>query len=299
MNVFITGASGHAGYYAAIALRQAGHRVTALLRNTGSKRAHALRANEVQVIGGDLKDPDSYRQTLSGSEAIVHTVADHDDPQGTDCVLFETLRTLGPAPLQHRQLVYTTGCSIYGKVPPRVMDETTPGNPGHALAYRMRLEEEALALPNLSTVVVRPGFMYGNDGQSSMSGRWFAMGEAGAVTYQGDPEKGWSWVHVTDLADAYVRIVEGGRAMGNEIFCLADEQRLQCLEVMTACARTAGFTGQVQLAPADPQDWTSVVFDQNEFITSAKARRRLGWMPHHPGILDDLPAYYQAWKQAQ
>jgi hypothetical protein len=68
---------------------------------------------------------------------------------------------------------------------------------------------------------------------------------------------------------------------------------------MTACARTAGFTGQVQLAPADPQDWTSVVFDQNEFITSAKARRRLGWMPRHTGILDDLSAYYQAWKHAQ
>jgi nucleoside-diphosphate-sugar epimerase len=141
--------------------------------------------------------------------------------------------------------------------------------------------------------------MYGNDGQSSMSGRWFAMGETGEVTYRGDPEKGWSWVHVTDLADAYVRIVEGGRSLGDEVFCLADEQRLQCLGVMTACAREAGFTGQVQLAPADPQDWTSVVFDQNEFITSGKARRRLGWMPHHPGILDDLPAYYQAWKQAQ
>jgi hypothetical protein len=42
-----------------------------------------------------------------------------------------------------------------------------------------------------------------------------------------------------------------------------------------------------------------VVFDQNEFITSAKARRRLGWMPRHTGILDDLPAYYQAWKHAQ
>ena len=98
MNLFITGASGYAGYYAAIALRQAGHHVTALLRNTGSKRAHALRANEVEVLRGDLKDPDSYRQTLSGSEAIVHTVADFDDPQGTDRVLFETLRSLVPAP---------------------------------------------------------------------------------------------------------------------------------------------------------------------------------------------------------
>lgn len=67
--------------------------------------------------------------------------------------------------------------------------------------------------PGLRRVVVRPGFMYGKDGLSSMSGNWFSMGEAAAksgetITFRGDQDKGWSWVHVSDLADAY--LVTGG-----------------------------------------------------------------------------------------
>lgn len=299
MHIFITGASGYAGYYAAIALREAGHRVTALLRKPTSPRASALLAQEIQIVPGDLKQPDSYRHLLADSDAIVHTVADHADPQGTDRIFFQTLADIPASGVRSRRFVYTTGCSIYGKVPQRIMNETTPGNPTHALAYRMVLEQEALALPGLSTVVVRPGFMYGKDGQSSMSGRWFAMGEAGEVVYRGDPDKGWSWVHISDLANAYVRLVEGGSWLDGEIFCLADEQRPRCLELMTACAKIAGFTGRVIMAPTDPQDWTSQVFDQNEFITSQKAHRLLGWAPRHTGLLDDLETYYRAWKQAR
>jgi nucleoside-diphosphate-sugar epimerase len=81
---------------------------------------------------------------------------------------------------------------------------------------------------------MRPGFMYGLDGSSSVSATWFQMGEEGKAIYRGDTEKGWSWVHINDLAEAYVRVVESSVAIDGEVFCIADEQRPKCIEVMKA-----------------------------------------------------------------
>lgn len=300
MNVFVTGAAGYAGHHTAIALRAAGHQVFGLVRDGNGGRAKELHKHEVHTVVGNLRQPDTYQNFLDNSDAIVHTVMDHQDPQGTDNTLFDALAAAAIGSPRKRLFVYTTGCSIYGKVPPRVMDESTPGNPKHALYFRMEMEKKVLALPGYRKMIVRPGFMYGKDGHSSMSAQWFAMGEAGTVVYHGDVDKGWSWVHVSDLAEAFVRIVDtGGIGLDGEIFCLADEQRPKCLDVMTACVRAAGFQGEIKTAPPDPSDWSSTVFDQNEFITSQKARRLLGWAARHTGILDDIDTYYAAWEAAQ
>jgi hypothetical protein len=62
----------------------------------------------------------------------------------------------------------------------------------------MELEQNlfAMSIPCCKKVVLRPGFMYGMDGHSSVSGTWFEMGQNGKAIYRGDPEKGWSWVHI-------------------------------------------------------------------------------------------------------
>ncbi len=70
------------------------------------------------------------------------------------------------------------------------MDETVEPNPEHPLSFRRTMEKEALAIPGISTVVLRPGFMYGNDGYNSVSTDWFLMGEAGEAVFRGDRERG-------------------------------------------------------------------------------------------------------------
>lgn len=301
MKILVTGATGYAGFYAAIALRQAGHQVFGLTRNASKPRARDLQQHEVQLAVGDVSQPDSYRQFLVDSDAIVHAMMDFEDPQGTDVTLFDTLQQVAQSSTRNRCFIYTTGCSIYGKRPERVMDETTPANPNHQLAFRLDLEQKLFAtvIPNCHKVVLRPGFMYGLDGKSSITGMWFGMGEAGKAIYRGDREKGWSWVHVLDLAEAYVRVIAGGKALDGEVFCIANEQRPQCLEVMQACLSATGYEGEIEFAEPDEDDVTSVWFDQNEFITSQKARRLLGWIPRHLGVIDEIETYYNAWKAAR
>ena len=301
MKIFVTGATGYAGFYAAIALRQAGHQVHGLTRDNSKPRAKKLEQHEVKLAVGDVSEPESYRQFIESSDAIVHAMMDFEDPQGTDVALFNTLQQVAENSARNRRFIYTTGCSIYGKRPERVMDETTPANPAHHLAFRMELEEKlfAMQIPNCKKTVLRPGFMYGLDGKSSITGMWFGMGEKGKAIYRGDRSKGWSWVHVQDLAQAYVKVVESNGAIDNEVFCIADEQRHRCLEVMQACLEAASYKGEIEYAEPNEDDVTSTWFDQNEFITSGKARCLLGWIPRHIGVIDEIETYYTAWKSAQ
>lgn len=301
MRIFITGASGFAGYYAAIRLAGAGHHVTGLVRNPDQPRLNVLRLHEVQLAVGDVSQPDTYRDHLEASQVIIHALLDKRKPMETDQALFGAIAGLTHHAGTARRFIYTTGCSIFGKAGVRIMDEMVEPNPQHFLAFRRRMEQEALALNGSATgvVVVRPGFMYGNDGFNSQATDWFEMGERGEGVYRGDKEKAWSWIHVADLAEAYVLAVQADRGIDGELFNLADALHPQCVDVMTRCVRVAGYTGPITFEGPLEGNNTSTWFDQNELITSEKANRMLGWWPKHRGIMEDAPAAYAAWKIGQ
>jgi nucleoside-diphosphate-sugar epimerase len=299
MHILITGINGYAGFHAALALAAAGHTVEGITRNPSSPRLKELERHQIRLLEGDVARPGEWEDAIGRADVFIHTVMDYADPIKSDRTLFEVLNRAALRPGAQLRFIYTTGCSIHGKVPELIMDEKTGGNPDHGLAFRLTLETEALALPNVRTVVVRPGFMYGCDGQNSMAARWFAMAGSEPVVCRGDREKGWSWVHIADLARAYVMIAEAGPTVDGEIFCLADEQRLKVVDVMRACLDVAGHKAGLVFGESAQSDLASTWFDQNEFITSAKARRVLGWVPHYTGVIDTISAFYASWSAAQ
>lgn len=297
MRIFITGASGFAGYYAAIRLAGAGHHVTGLVRNPAQPRLNVLRLHEVSLAVGDVSQPESYREHLEQSHVIIHTMLDKKQPKETDRALFGALADLTPHAGTRRRFIYTTGCSIFGKTGVRIMDEMTEPNPAHFLAFRREMEREALELngDKLGVVVLRPGFMYGHDGFNSQATDWFEMGERGEGVYRGDKAKAWSWIHIADLAEAYLLAAEADRGIDGELFNLADSLHPLCVDVMERCVRVAGYAGPISFEGPKEGNNTSTWFDQNELITSEKARRMLGWVPKHLGIMDDAPAAYASW----
>jgi nucleoside-diphosphate-sugar epimerase len=296
MKILITGVSAYAGFHAATRLAALGHEVTGLARDPAAPRLDILRMHEVAIVKGDVADAATYAQALAESDAVIHTMLDKKNLMGTDRALFAALEGAPPA-RKPRRFVYTTGCSIFGKVSPPVIDETQEPNPDHPLAFRRVLEKEALALKNACATVVRPGFMFGRDGYNSVSADWFEMAEKGDVVFRGDREKGWSWIHIADLAEAYRRVIEAEEAaVRGEIFHLADDLRPKSLDVMLACVAAAGFTGAVRFEGPLKGDNVSTWFDQNEFITSQKARERLRWKPKRAGVIESAPLIYASWK---
>jgi nucleoside-diphosphate-sugar epimerase len=299
MRVFVTGVSGYAGFYAALRLAATGHIVTGVIRHPEQPRLNILRMQQVTLLRGDVGQTDTYRAELERSDVIIHTMLDKKRPLETDRALFGVLQRLPPR-TPRRRFVYTTGCSIFGKVPVAVMDERTEPNPEHPLAFRRGLEREALALDNVSSVVLRPGFMFGNDGFNSVSADWFAMAEQSDAVFRGDRERGWSWIHIADLAEAYRLVAEADEGgVGGEIFHLGDECRPRSLDVMRACLDAAGYKGDLRFEGPVKGDNISTWFNQNEFITSQKARERLGWRARHGGIIETAKPVYDAWRAAQ
>lgn len=298
MRIFVTGASGYAGYYAALRLAAAGHLVTGLVRNPTQPRLATLRMHEVAILQGDVAEPDTYRAELERSDVIIHTMLDKKRLLETDRALFATLESLSPRK-PARRFIYTTGCSIFGKLSVDVIDEQTEPNPDHPLAFRRGLEREALALKNVSTTVLRPGFMFGCDGFNSVSTDWFELAESGDPVFRGDQKKGWSWIHIGDLAEAYRLVAEADHAVvGGEIFHIADDHRPLSLDVMRACVAATGKNAEIRFEGPKKGDNVSTWFDQNEFITAKKARERLGWRPRHAGVIESAPQIYQSWKAA-
>jgi nucleoside-diphosphate-sugar epimerase len=299
MRVFVTGASGYAGFYAALRLAATGHTVTGIVRHPEQPRLNILRVQEVALLTGDVCEPAGYCAELARSDVIIHTMLDKKRPFETDRALFAALQALPPR-TPRRRFIYTTGCSIFGKVPVAVMDEHTEPNPEHPLAFRRGLEREALALGNVSTVVLRPGFMFGNDGFNSVSADWFAMAGEGDAVFRGDRERGWSWIHIADLAEAYRLVVEADEsAVDGEIFHLGDENRPRSVDVMRACLDAAGYQGNLRFEGPMKGDNISTWFNQNEFISSRKARERLGWRAWHDGIIESAKPVYESWRAAQ
>jgi nucleoside-diphosphate-sugar epimerase len=299
MKVLVTGATGFLGSNVAKTVRRSGYQVFGLVRNEKSDIVKDLIQNEVAIIKGDLQNPETYTSAIENADVIIHTVLDFANPVGTDKKFLQTLSAVAKKDTKKRTLIYTTGCSIYGKVPELIMDENTAGNPQSPLAFRMDLEKEVMQLEGYRKIILRPGFFYGKNVLSGMSAEWFEVGKSDNVTYYGDTEKGWSWVHIDDLADAYVKVIEAGAKVTDEIFCIADEQRLKCLDVFTACVRASGYKGDIKKAPMPADNWFGNASDQNEFVTSHKANAILHWYPKHIGLLDEIDLYYKSWESSQ
>ncbi len=298
MRIFLTGASGYAGFHAALRLAAAGHTVTGIVRHPEQPRLNELRTHEINLIHGDVAEPETYRAELEACDAIVHTMLDKKRHFETDRTFFGVIEALSPR-TPRRRLVYTTGVSIIGKVAAPVLDETIEPNPAQPISFRRQLEREAFALGNVSTVVLRPGFIFGNDGHNSISTDWFAMAQEGEAIFRGDPAKGWSWIHVDDLAEAYRLAAEAEeRTVNGEIFHIVDEHRPLCLDVMRACMAAAGYQGRIRLAEPIKGDNISMWFDQNAYSSSAKARDRLGWTSRHASVIASAERLFAAWKAA-
>lgn len=290
MQILVTGATGYAGRRVSAALARAGHTVLGLTRDPST--VQDLAVDEVTPVAGDLAEPDTWRSHLDGTDAVVHLVMDLDDPAGTDRGLFAQIAEAEERDGRRRHLVYTTGISAYGRTGAALMDENTPGNPESPIGFRFALEAE-LAASGLTHTIVRPGFMYGGPATTSMTAQWFAAAEAGMPVFYGDATKRWSWVHVDDLAEAYVRVLD--REPAGEVFVIADDQRLTALDVQRAAVRAAGFTGEIRLEPAEAGGIMQVAADQDELVSSAKAHRLLGWRPRHISFTDDPEKHHRAW----
>jgi nucleoside-diphosphate-sugar epimerase len=295
MKVFLTGGSGYIGSAVALALKKAGHDVLALVRSEA--KGDALKKAGVKLAVGELGNPAGYAAGAWGRAAFVQVAQDWT-PQGPEL----DRKTIGNArDLLRGQVgatfIYTSGCWVQGPTN-GVGDESAPLKPARAVAWRPAHEQAALemAKDGIRSVVVRPGIVYGG-AHGGIPAMFFGTAlKHGAAHLVGTGENHWPMVHIDDLAELYVRLVE--RAPAGSVYHAADASRLTQREIAEAASRAAGKDGKVQPQQPDGTPYQeALTLDQQ--ISSEKARNDLDWRPRHESFVAEAGPLFNLWHSAR
>jgi len=294
MKIFLTGGSGYIGNAVALRLKKAGHDVLGLVRS--EEKGKSLKDAGIKLVVGDLSTPAGYAAAAWGRQAVVHTAIDYQkDTAELDRKTIQAARELLSGQVG-ATFIYTSGCWVLGHTD-GVADETAPIKPARAVAWRPPHEQLALSLAKdgIRAVVVRPGIVYG--GKGGLLSMFFASArKSGAAQTIGEGANHWPMVHVDDLAELYVRLVE--RAPAGSIYNAIDASQLTQREIAEAASRAAGKDGKVQAAAPDGSPrHEALMLDQR--ISSEKARNDLDWRPRHESFAAEAEQLFKAWKSAQ
>jgi nucleoside-diphosphate-sugar epimerase len=293
MKVFLTGATGYIGSEVAKALRRAGHEVWGLVRNP--ERAGDLYRSEVRTVIGTIQQSGKYIGKTRECDVLVHAAADSEAGMAsTDPEVIKTF--LQASEGKSKTIIYTSGVWVYGNTSKEGVDETTPLNPPKHVAWRPAVEQMVLSASGVRAIVVRPGCVYGKRG--GLTSTWFEGAEKSEIKIIGDGTNHWAMVHVDDVADAYVRIVE---SKADGIFNLTDRTRHSVSVMAKATFRAVHQEGSFRFVLLEQAEKTMSTFAEcltlDQHVISAKANRVLGWNARHAGFVEDVEGYYLAWKE--
>jgi UDP-glucose 4-epimerase len=292
VRILVTGAAGFIGSHVTDNLLAAGHEVVGLDDLSHGKLenlADAKSSDRFSFEQFDVTDPELPALVRRvRPDVICHLAAQIDvrvsvaDPQlDVRLNVAGTVNLLEAARLHGvRKVVFTSsGGSIYGTPAQLPVDETAPVRPESQYAAGKAAGELYLnvyaALYGLAWTSLALANVYGP--------RQDPHGEAGVVAIfgtrllQGLPTKifgdGTStrdYVHVADVADAFLRAVDPGAGDGRR-FNIGTGRQTDVSELHTLIARTAGAKDSPETVGARPGELQAIALD------ATAAHRELGW----------------------
>lgn len=271
--IFITGGTGLVGSHAVQEAIARGHRVRVLARASSDTRL--LDAWGVEKIVGDLADSEALRQGVAGADWVFNCAAKVGD-WGTleefRLLNVDALQRLLDACAEARvqRLVHVSSLGVYEGRDHFGTDETTPPAIQSLDAYtRSKNEAEALVLAyaregrvseellnqlpyvrevlgraafnrhDLSVVIVRPGFIYGERDRTVLPKLLDAI-RKGRFVYFGSGEQAMNCIYVKNLVHAIFLAAESSEADG-ETFNVTDGEPVSKRRFVSRVAELAGY----------------------------------------------------------
>jgi len=295
MRILVTGANGYIGLQTAKQLRLEGYTVYGLIRN--KEHASVLEKAEIIPVVSEFNDAKNLEGVLDKVTLVIDNVmamSGQDPNKFADANkgLVALLQASAKRTFTRKRYIYTSGCLVYGSQPGKVLTEEDPLLTKF-LTWRVDWEREVLALGHakdslVDGTVIRPGFVYGEQ-WSPIVTPWFSGNKDGDIEISGSPDKRWAWIHVYDLAAAYVAVVDHKNTIG-ELFNIGDESRPTYAQAKEAFGRAGGATGKVVLKPAGTDFW-SMLLECSCVVSSEKLKKFTGWKPKLGPVLDQLEIY--------
>jgi dihydroflavonol-4-reductase len=237
----VTGATGFTGSHLVRSLFGDGKPVRVLVRRAA--RAQALLPSGVEVVTGELSDPEAVARAMKGSQVVYHLAAAYREARHSNRyywqVNYEGTRLLLDAAKAQgvRRFVHCSTVGVLSHIERPPADEDHPHNP--ADIYQLtKSEAEKLALAThqpsgMSVAVARPTAIYG-PGDTRLL-KLFRAIATGRFIMLGSGEIYYHMVHVSDLVRGLRLLGEHPQA-GGEVFTLGGEtyHRLKDLVILIA-----------------------------------------------------------------
>ena len=306
MKVFVTGATGYIGRAVLDALHRAGHSSLGLARE--KERAAATPGPGRDWVIGNLRDARTDSFEASECDAILHLGADMSSFATVDRISVETLLSSASKGDRPKVFVYTSGVWVFGSTGDGPADEDTPLNPTPLIAARVAHEEMTLGASSdhLTAAVVRPGLVYGGHG-GIVSGFFADAVSSGRPTVVGDGNNRWCGVHLGDLCDLYVRLLESAHSPAvrklspkERVFHAVATPAETVSSIARAASRAAGREDTVHYWPVEEAREKlgsyadALALDQQ--VVSKRSEALLGWRPRYRGFVPNAPALFAEWK---
>lgn len=299
----VTGVSGFLGWHVARNLISRGIPVRGMAR-----RPEAVSGLDVEVISGDLRDPDSLERAAAGCGLVFHVAADYrlwvrNPGEMYDSNVLGTRRLLDAARRAGvERFVYTSTVGCIGFVPGGLGEETTPVSvndmTGHYKRSKWLAEQEALqaARDGFPVVIVNPTAPVGDhDVKPTPTGQTivdFLRGRMPAFV-----DTGLNIVDAAETAEGHWLACEKGRPgeryiLGSENLTLeqilghlaaisgkpAPKVKLPWLVAALAGVVSTGLAAVTGKEPRVPLDAVRMA-RKRMWVTHAKAGRDLGFSP--------------------
>ncbi len=294
MTTTVTGGAGYVGALVVDELLEAGHDVCVLdvLLHGQEDIASELEGRGVEVIRGDIRDPDAREKAIEGADAIVHLAAIVGDPAcGRDPELSNAVNVEGSRALVEdarrlgvERLVFASTCSNYGRMadPTVPIDETGELAPVSLYAEQKVGIEKALlnggADGELSPTCLRFATVYGVGRRMRFD---LTVNEFTRDLWAERPlevfgELFWRpYVHVRDAARAVALVLATpAEEVAGEVFNAGhSDENYRKLDLVELITGTLG-RGDVSYVPRDedPRDYK---------VSFEKIKSRLGFEPLH------------------
>jgi nucleoside-diphosphate-sugar epimerase len=293
----VTGGAGFIGSHLVEELLRRGQRVrvadnlsTGKRGNVEAARDAASAKGDVDVVVGDLADPDVARRAVDGVEIVLHQAAIPSVPRSIDDPLTShranidaTVSVLVAArEAGVKRVVFAGSSSEYGDTPVLPKHEEMPLNPLSPYALQKVVGEQYLQQftrhYGLDTVSIRYFNVFGprQDPGSPYSGviSLFikALLQNQGPTIYGDGEQTRDFTYVANVVDGVLRAAEASGVSG-EVMNVATGTRVSLNELLATLQRIMGTSVTAMYGPARKGD----VRDSQADI--GKAERLLGYRP--------------------
>jgi nucleoside-diphosphate-sugar epimerase len=291
MRIFLTGATGFIGTHIIPQLLGAGHQVLGMTRSDAG--AKTLIDAGVEPYRATLEDPDSMGSGAAQADATIHCAFDHDFSNFMANVQKDraAIQALGEALAgSGKPLVITsgTGTGMGSPGPGQLATEDVfdANNPNPRIAS----ETTAAGFidKGVKTIVVRLPQVHDTRKQGLISPMIETARVQGRVAYVGNGENRWAAAPVKAVAELYRLAVEQGQA--GERFHAVKEEGVTARDIATVLGAGLGLP-VVSLSPDEVAGYFGpfALFAGLDMpASSAWTRKRLGWEPKGPSLIEDL-----------